>query len=109
VFTRKEEEIMIITERIKKAVDPEIIYLFGSHAYGEPRQDSDYDFYVVVSDNAARPLEIKRRINKELGKTKMSTPVDVLAKHASEFYDMSALPTLERKVAREGVVLYARN
>ena len=102
-------EITEIADIIKAAVDPEKIYLFGSYAYGEPREDSDYDLYVIVSDDADRPLEIKRRIFRELGKSKMSVPVDVLAKHASVFDQMSALPTLERTVAREGVVIYERS
>ena len=39
-----QKEIEAITEVIKETVDCEKIYLFGSYAYGEPREDSDLDF-----------------------------------------------------------------
>ena len=103
------DEIMKIADRIRTAVDPEKIYLFGSYANGVPSEDSDYDLYIIVSDDAERPLEIKRRIYKELGKSKMPVPVDIIAKHSSAFLEMSVLPTLERTVAREGVLLYERD
>ena len=105
---QKENEIRAIAEVIKETVDCEKIYLFGSYANGEPDEESDFDFYVVIPDGAERPLEVKRRIYKELGKTKMHIPVDILAKQASVFSEMSALPTLERTVVSEGVILYER-
>ncbi len=39
----------------------------------------------------------------------MTTSVDVLANYSSEFSKMSALPTFERKIAREGIVPYERD
>jgi predicted nucleotidyltransferase len=54
---QKENEIRTITEIIKETVDCEKIYLFGSYAYGEPHKDSDMDFYVVVPDDAGRPIK----------------------------------------------------
>ena len=50
-------ELEQIKEIIRNTVDPEGIYLFGSFAYGEPREDSDYDIYVVLPDDGPRPLE----------------------------------------------------
>ena len=38
--------------RIVDAMRPEAIYLFGSHARSQQHPDSDYDFLVVVSDDA---------------------------------------------------------
>ena len=37
-----------LVERIKAALNPERIYLFGSRAKGETHADSDYDFLVVI-------------------------------------------------------------
>ena len=51
-------ELEQIKEIIRNTVDPEGIYLFGSFAYGEPREDSDYDIYVVLPDDGPRPLDI---------------------------------------------------
>ncbi len=38
-----------IIERLKP-LDPEMIVLFGSYAYGEPNEDSDIDLYIVTKD-----------------------------------------------------------
>ncbi|MDR1869427.1 MAG: nucleotidyltransferase domain-containing protein [Treponema sp.] len=34
----------------------EKIILFGSHAYGTPREGSDYDFFVVLKDDSEKPM-----------------------------------------------------
>ena len=105
----KENEIKAITEIIKETVDCEKIYLFGSYAYGEPNEDSDLDFYVVISDDADRPIEVMQSIHVNLGRAKQATPVDVLATRSSRFADLSVLPTMERRIVREGVLLYERS
>jgi predicted nucleotidyltransferase len=102
----KEKEIREITEVIKETVDCEKIYLFGSYAYGEPNEDSDLDFYVVIPDDAPRPIEVMHEIRINLGRKKMLTPVDILAGRSSRFADRSMFPTMERQIAREGVLLY---
>ena len=102
----KENEIKAITEIIKETVDCEKIYLFGSYAYGQPNDDSDLDFYVVIPDDADRPIEIKRKIRANLGPLERTTPVDIIATRASRFADLSVLPSMERKIVREGVLLY---
>lgn len=101
------QEIITITDKIQEAVECEKIFLFGSYAYGEPHKDSDLDFYVVLSDDSSlRPIEAMRKIYRNLGNVKRTMPVDVLAARSSRFAEMSALPTMERRIAREGVVLY---
>jgi predicted nucleotidyltransferase len=103
-------EIMAIAETIKNTVDCEKIYLFGSFAYGEPHKDSDLDFYVVLPDDSnMRPIEAMREIHRNLSSVKRTMPVDVLAARSSRFAEMSALPTMERQIAREGVMLYEQD
>jgi len=41
-----------LKEIIVGAIPVEQICLFGSHAYGTPRKDSDMDFYVALKDEA---------------------------------------------------------
>ena len=103
---QKENEIKAVTEIIKETVDCEKIYLFGSYAYGEPNGDSDLDFYVVIPDDADRPIEIKRKIHANLGTLERTMPVDIIATRSSRFADLSVLPSIERKIVREGVLLY---
>lgn len=106
---QKQDEIKAITKVIIDSVDCEKIYLFGSFAYGEPNQDSDLDFYVVIPDDADRPIEVIRKIRRNLGGIERATSIDILATRASRFRDLSTMPTMERKIVREGVMLYERN
>jgi predicted nucleotidyltransferase len=103
------EDIMRMATVIKNTVATDRIYLFGSFAYGEPSESSDYDFYVVLSDETVRPSEAVRRIHHALSDSGKKRSVDVLALPASQFDDRSKLPTLERKVAGEGALLYGQN
>src|SRR5207253_10734365 len=39
-----------IVRRIVTALQPETIYLYGSHAYGQPHENSDVDLLVVLRE-----------------------------------------------------------
>ena len=101
------DEITKIKDIIVGAVPTERIYLFGSYAYGSPSEDSDYDFYVVISDENVRPLDA-------LGDIYMAmrgvgrTPTDILAGTVETFERRSKQSTIERTIAKKGVVLYER-
>ncbi|HZK86250.1 MAG TPA: nucleotidyltransferase domain-containing protein [Desulfosporosinus sp.] len=45
-----------IKQIILNVVEAYAIYLFGSHAYGTPTEDSDFDIYVVIPDGGIRPI-----------------------------------------------------
>ena len=47
------DDIIVIKDSILNTVGEicEKIILFGSHAYGTSREDSDYDFFVVLKDD----------------------------------------------------------
>ena len=103
-------EITSIMETIRDTVDCEKIYLFGSYAYGTPHEDSDYDFFVVIPDDSElRPIEVMQKVYRNLSKKNMTTPIDVIAGRSSRFAEMSALPTMERRIAREGIMLYEQS
>lgn len=101
------EELSHICQIIAETVDAEKIYLFGSYAYGTPSRDSDYDLCVLVSDMALRPADAVKRIRRALFMVQ-DTPLDVIVYHTGVFRQRQAQPSLERKIAREGVVLYER-
>ena len=45
----KNDPVLVsLVRRLREALHPELIYLFGSRARGEAGADSDYDFFVVV-------------------------------------------------------------
>jgi predicted nucleotidyltransferase len=115
-WKKLEEQKLMITDdiiRIKNSIldtvgdDCEKIILFGSYAYGTPREDSDYDFYVVLKDGTEHPVLVMQKIYEFMCDTKYK-PVDVLANYKSQFERRSALPTIDKTIANRGVVLYER-
>jgi uncharacterized protein len=48
-------------ERLKAEFQPEEIYLFGSHAWGTPTEDSDVDLMVIVPSSEERPIRRMQR------------------------------------------------
>jgi predicted nucleotidyltransferase len=103
------EEIFKIKDIILNSVDCEKIFLFGSYAYGTPTADSDYDFYVVLRDDSPiKPLDAMDAINIHLIDFDTRMPIDVLANYKNRFDYRSTQPTIERKIAHEGVILYER-
>ena len=102
------EEIIAIKDNILQTVgnDCEKIILFGSHAYGIPGKSSDYDIFVVLKDGAEKPILILQKIYNELAQNPNYKSVDVLANYKSRFEARSVLPTIERTIARKGIILY---
>ena len=99
-------ELDILKELIINAIPVEQIYLFGSHAYGAPHKDSDLDLYVVLKDEAeTRELDAEVKILNAIGKVK-TKPVDIIVNKKSKYLRLIAGPTMERKIAREGIKIY---
>lgn len=98
-------------ENIKKTIfntdDADAIYLFGSYAYGTPTKDSDFDIYVVIPDGGIRPIEAMQIIGSAIYR-EQKKPIDILVGRASEFHQRKLLPTIERTVARDGVMLHGQ-
>ncbi|GBU22670.1 hypothetical protein R80B4_02582 [Fibrobacteres bacterium R8-0-B4] len=87
----------------------ERIYLFGSYAYGTPRKDSDLDLYVVLKDdiplrNFDAGLQIQMAVDRRRSADTM--PMDIVAKKREDFENRLGGITLERKVVRDGVLIY---
>jgi len=104
------DDILAIKDSILDSVgeDCEKIFLFGSHADGTAHAGSDYDFFVVLRDGAEKPILALQKIYRGLAKKPMQAPVDVLANYKSRFEWRSAQPTMERRIARDGALLYER-
>jgi len=103
IITIKDNILDIVGETCEK------IILFGSHAYGDPREDSDYDFFVVLKDDTEKPILVLQKIYRGLAKKPMKPSVDVLANYKSRFEWRSTQPTIERRIANDGVILYERH
>ena len=102
------EDLTGICRILDDTADAEQIYLFGSHAYGTPNSDSDYDLCVVIPDGTLRPADAIKKIRKALF-TIQDTPMDVVVYHSSSFLERQSGACLERRIAREGVLLHERN
>ena len=100
-------ELLEIKDIILNTVDCEKIYLFGSRSNGARKEGGDYDLYIVLKNEKERPVYAEQCIYKNLSKREgRHTPIDVLAETKNKFNDLCALPTIERKIAREGILLY---
>jgi len=69
-------------DRLKAEFQPEEIYLFGSHAWGTPNQDSDIDLMVIVPQSNERPIRRDQRAQRCLGRLPISA--DVLVRTRGE-------------------------
>jgi hypothetical protein len=87
--------------------DPRQVILFGSHARGAARPDSDYDLLVVVDENTPRDkLTLAAGYEARRG---YPHPADVVPCRESTFRRRARLPgTLCHIAAQEGVVVYER-
>jgi len=104
--TAIQAELDKLKELIVSAMPVEQIYLFGSHAYGTPRKDSDLDLYVVLKDDIPmRDLDAGLQIRFAIARKK-SMPVDIIAKKKEDFVNRLDGMTLERKVNRDGIRIY---
>ena len=91
--------------RITVAVHPEAIYLYGSHAYGQPDDDSDVDMFVVVGDTSILTRQIAIDAYRAL--RGLFLPAEIKVACRSEFERRGKwLNSIERVVKEKGVLLY---
>jgi predicted nucleotidyltransferase len=91
--------------RLADEFHPERIYLFGSRAWGEPAEDSDYDFMVVVGESDETPLHRAHRARKVL--RGMHFAKDILVKTRAEFDRYAKVhASLECQILEQGRLLY---
>ena len=52
------EMVESIVRLLADALQPEAIYLFGSHAYGTPHRHSDIDLLILMGDTEEPPVSL---------------------------------------------------
>jgi predicted nucleotidyltransferase len=97
----------LVSATLEEVTETEKIYLFGSHAYGTPREDSDIDLLVITSKEIEdsglfREAKIRCKVWNTTG------DFDMLMESADIFNDRRLKYKLEKKVFNEGKILYAR-
>lgn len=94
-----------VAQRIVAVLQPERIVLYGSHAYGQPDEDSDVDLLVIVSGSSLPPH--KRAIKAYRALRGLFFPAEVKVVTRAEFDRRSQWTSSIERVARErGTVLY---
>ena len=99
------KEIEMIKDAIVKKMSPKKIYLFGSFAKGTATEDSDFDFYIVVKDDADNLTDLTASAYKSIRHLR-SKAVDIIIDRESRFENMKNKASIEGDVARTGVLLY---
>jgi len=96
-----------MTRRLVGEFDPEQVYLFGSHAWGIPDDDSDVDLLVIVGETGEKPSRRAQRAHRCLGG--LGVPKDVLVHTHREVDRALRVPTsLIRQIIENGRLLYER-
>ena len=91
--------------RIVEALHPELVYLYGSHAYGRPDEDSDVDLFIVVRDSTVPPH--KRAVEAYRALRGLFLPAEVKVMTRAEFERRADwLSSIERVIRKKGKVLY---
>lgn len=97
-----EQDIQGLAARIAAEFRPTKILLFGSHASGTPREDSDVDLLVVVDVDGPR-YRLAGRIRASLTG---NIPIDVVVRSPREFASPEG-DLIIQEALQNGRVLYA--
>jgi predicted nucleotidyltransferase len=106
---REERKIIRkLAEVIAGAYKPEKIILFGSHAYGEPHEESDIDLLIIKKTRKAffARLYDVRRISSEVRRGYAFEPVVLTPAEVNE--RLRAGDQFIDEILTKGEVLYAR-
>jgi uncharacterized protein len=105
VKTVDESLLETATQRLVAEFQPEQVWLYGSHAWGNPHDDSDVDLLVVVPHSDETPIRRSQRAHRCLRGLRM--PKDVLVETRQEVDRVKGLKTsLESIILSRGRRLY---
>ena len=94
-----------VVERLKAEFQPDAIYLFGSHAWGTPHEDSDVDLMVIVHQSGERTIRRMQRAHRCLRGLRISKDVFVQTREEFDRYkDLQA--SLQHQILARGRKLY---
>jgi len=105
-----------MSEEMKKEIDKYIesisaftgvlqIYLFGSYAYGEPKENSDVDLMVIVENNMD-PFKTAFKIRRSL--VGCDIMFDIVVNKKDAFEKASKEPSFQKIIKNNGVLVYAQ-
>jgi predicted nucleotidyltransferase len=105
VKTLDDALLQTATRRLVAEFQPDQIWLYGSHAWGNPHDGSDVDILVVVPQSNETPIRRSQRAHRCLRGLRM--PKDVLVETRQEVDRVKELKTsLENTILNRGRRLY---
>lgn len=100
-----DKKIQDVVDKIVLEFKPEKVILFGSHAWGEPTEDSDVDLFIVK--NSAVPRRQRQR-DLRFRMYPPDLPLDLLVYTPNEIQQRLAIGDFfVRDVIDNGKILYA--
>jgi predicted nucleotidyltransferase len=100
------KKIRDLTSQIAREFSPDRIILFGSHAYGQPGNDSDVDILVVLpfkGKPVRKAIEIRNKINAGM-------PLDLIVRTPEQLAERLAQNDwFMREIVERGRTLYEAN
>lgn len=101
-----QQQLDEIVRRLVSALAPRRIYLFGSHAYGQPHEDSDVDLMLVLAGQVP-PVSVCYRSG-HASLRGLFVPVELhFASEAGFDRRRQAKGSLEHEIAEQGKLIYA--
>ena len=97
-----------IVKKLKKDYKPLKIILFGSHAYGQPKDDSDLDL-LILKNTRRRPVDRFVNVKRIIYNPKWRIPVSPLVYTPKELENRLRMgDDFISEITKKGIVLYER-
>ena len=96
-------------------INPYLIILFGSYAYGTPHEDSDIDIFVVTNDDFmpktfSEKIQYRIKIRKMIYEISEQVPIDLLVHTRPMFNKFKKLnSSFAKEILTNGKNLYESN
>ena len=104
--TRFRKIITEIVDRILKGYKPKKVILFGSYAYGEPKEDSDIDL-LIIKNTDKRPIDRWIEVKRLLRDISRTVPVSPLVYTEKEIEERIAIKDFFiEEIFEKGDILY---
>ena len=101
------EIIQGMVNTLRKDYAPQRVILFGSHAYGTPRSDSDIDL-LIIKETSERFIDRWVTVRRILSDAQRKIPVETLILTPEEVSRRLAIgDQFIAEIMKEGEVLYA--
>ena len=97
----------LTNQSIENKIDiiPEKIYLFGSHTWGTPHQDSDLDLLIIINNSNLSPTKRASLFYRCL--RNINYPLDILVRTHQEIEKFANIPmSIKYQILSKGKLIY---